>query len=384
MAKRGGKKGFGTVLLRKDTRRWVAELDLGVDASGKRLVWRYSPPADHPEPYADAKTMLARAVAERSRGTDLMSHDQTTADYLAYWLAQSITPNRAPRTLESYEGIVRLHLGPALGTVPIRSLAPTHVVSMFGAMRDRGIGARHQALAFAVLHAALHQAVRWGVVGQNVCDRVDKPKHRTVEKATFTPCQLAAFLVAIRGDRLEALWITAAALGLRSGELTGLRWVDLDGDAIKTAYQLQRIGGEYVLREHKTTRSKRTLPLPPYVAAALKAHRVRQLEERMAAGAKWANSLDLIFATPTGHPLNGSRVSHRFRQIILAAGLPDLDLHDLRRTAGSMLASLGTSAPVIRDLLGHSQLSTTGRYPHSLPSEHVEACNRLGRLLEPP
>lgn len=384
MGRKGGRKGSGSVYVRKDTRRWVASLDLGTDASGKRIVWRYTAADDSPASHADARTQLAHAVVERSRGTDLVPVDQSTAEYLAYWLAQSITPNRAPRTLESYEANIRLHITPVLGAVPIRALSPVHVVSMFGGMRAKGDGPRTQALSFAVLHAALHQAVRWGLVSSNVCDRVDKPKHKAAEKATFTPAQIAAFLRAIQGDRLEALWITAAALGLRRGELTGLRWADLSDAALSTAYQLQRVEGQYVLREHKTIRSKRTLPLPSYVAAALKAHRVRQLEERLVAGPKWANSLDLIFTTPIGNPLNGSRVSERFHQIIVAAGLPDLDLHDLRHTAGSMLASLGTSMPVIRDLLGHSQLSTTDRYLHSLPSEHVEALNRLSRLLETP
>jgi integrase len=380
----GSLKGRGSVYYRKDRKRWVAQLDLGYDEHGKRSLWRYMAPADQPDAYADAKAKLARAIVERGRGVDLVPHDQSTAEYLDYWLEQVVRPGRAPRTLESYSSVVRLHLSPALGKVPIRSLSPVDVVSMFGRMRAKGLGARTQELAYAVLHSALRQAVKWGLTSANVCDRVDKPKYKTVEKATFTPAEVATFLRAIQGDRLEALWIVALALGLRRGEVTGLRWqdVDLAAGVIRSAYQLQRVEGRHVLRKHKTARSKRTLPLSPYVAEALRAHRVRQLEERLRAGERWADTLGLVFTTPVGNPLDGSRVSERFKELIQGAGLPDLDLHDLRHTAGSLLASLGTPAPVIRDLLGHSQLATTDRYLHTQPAEHVEALNRLSRLLE--
>lgn len=369
----GARKGSGTVYVHKASHRYVAELYLGEDEQGKRKVWRFYAPDDSPESYDLAKSQLARAIVERGRGVNLVPERQTVAEYLDFWLGSVVKPGAKPRTYESYEAMIRLHLVPALGSTPLLKLGPPQIHQCLSAMGKT----RNAELGYAVLHAAVEQAVEWGVLAANVVDRVKRPRYKAPEKVPFGPDEAARFLAAIRGDRLEALWIATLALGLRRGEVTGLRWADvrLDRGTVSLAVQLQRLAGAYQLVPLKTQRSRRTLPLPSFVAESLGDHRARQLLE--SSQHPWG----LVFTTREGQPLNGPALSHRFKEMVAAAGLPDLDLHDLRHTAGSLLAATGTSAPVIRDLLGHSQLSTTDVYLHSIPAEHRAALDRLSAVL---
>ncbi len=172
------------------------------------------------------------------------------------------------------------------------------------------------------------------------------------------------------------------ALGLRQGEALGLRWedVDLEHLILRSNVQLQRIDRKYVLCPHKTIRSRRTLPLPPFVAEYLRDHQARMQAERQAA-TEWRNDWNLVFVTETGAPINGTWLTHHFQYLLEQAGLPEIDYHGLRHTTGTFLAYLGVSAPAIRDLLGHTQLSTTDVYLHSIPHKHVEAMCRMDGLL---
>ena len=131
----------------------------------------------------------------------------------------------------------------------------------------------------AVLRRALGQAVKWGVATRNVATLTEPPRVERPEMQVLTPEQARAFLDTVRGDRLEALYSVALALGLRQGEALGLRWQDIDLDAgvLHVRVALQRIHGEKArLVEPKTRQGRRSLPLPPPIVAQLRAHRTRQ------------------------------------------------------------------------------------------------------------
>jgi integrase len=115
--------------------------------------------------------------------------------------------------------------------------------------------------------------------------------------------------------------MTAIGLGLRSGELLALRWSDVDMEAATLAVRHTRNVRTGELAEPKTERSRRTLRLGAELAAALREHRRRQLEERLAAGSRWQDG-DYVFATPLGRSLDANNVRHRFQATLVAAGLP--------------------------------------------------------------
>ncbi len=173
----------------------------------------------------------------------------------------------------------------------------------------------------------------------------------------------------IKADRLEALWLCALTVGLRKGELLGLRWADINFDSgtLTVRQALQRSGGKLTLAEPKTALSRRTVPVPEQTLAALKTRRRTQRGERIAAGASWVDS-GLVFTTYAGGPLEPRNVNRSWYGIRAKVGLDQVRLHDLRHSCASFLLAAGASPRTVMKTLGHSQISLTmNTYAHVLP-----------------
>src|SRR5207237_9579264 len=124
----------------------------------------------------------------------------------------------------------------------------------------------------SVLRAALNQAVRWRMVHYNAAAMVSCPRGTRTEPKVLTPEEARRLPEAASGDRLEALYSVALAMGLRQGEALGLKWSDIDQYAgvLRVRRAAQRIPPQGTqLVETKTARSRRTLVMPPVVINAL-------------------------------------------------------------------------------------------------------------------
>lgn len=223
------------------------------------------------------------------------------------------------------------------------------------------------------------------LVSRNVAALVDAPAvpHRDV--APWTREEAQRFLATAATHRLGALFTVGLALGLRKGEALGLRWedVDLDGKRLTVRHQLQRIRGEgLVLRPPKTARSRRTLPLPEPVIAALKAHRVKQLQERLLSGGRWRET-GHVFTTSIGTPIEPANVNKMFAALVAASGVPKRRVHDTRHWAATVWLAMGVPPRVVMDLLGHSQIATTmDLYGHVLDEDREAAAALMGQALD--
>jgi integrase len=151
---------------------------------------------------------------------------------------------------------------------------------------------------------------------------------------------------------------------------------------VRRALQRRRGGGGgLVFTEPKTKRSKRAIPLPGELAAALEEHRVRQAKERTAAGSLWQDS-GCVFTTPTGTPVDPRNDFRQFRKLLARAGQEPVRLHDLRHTAASLLLAQHVPARVVMEILGHSQIGLTmNTYSHVAPEVSREAAERMARAL---
>ena len=287
-----------------------------------------------------------------------------------------------PKTHASHAQIVRLHLTPALGRHQLAKLAPEHVQAMMNDKLAEGLSPRTVQYARAVLRQALNQALRWGMVARNVATLVEPPKMKRHEIAFLTPDRARAFLEAVRGDRLEALYGVAVALGLPQGEALGLRWRDVDFHAGTLSVRVAlRIAGGLRLVEPKSAESRRTVVMPASVAVVLRAHRDRQAFEQAAAGPRWVDS-GLVFTTPKGTPIDARNVVRHFKTVLAAAGLPDMRWHHLRHTCASLLLAQGVPARTVMEVLGHSQMSLTmNTYAHVMPEMKRDAAAAMDRLL---
>ena len=363
----------GTIFQRKDG-RWVAAVS---GAEGRGRVYRYG------KTRGEAAEKLTKALKAVQDGLPVPGERQTVGQYLETWLDKSAKPSIRPMTYASYACLIHIHLIPELGHVPLAKLSPQQVQALLNRKLASGLAPRRVAMIRGVLRTALNQALRWGLVARNVATLVSPPRAAHFEVRPLDPAQARTFLATVRGDRLEALYTVALALGLRQGEALGLRWDDVDVEAgvLHIRHALQRIDSKLQLVEPKSARSRRTIVLPDVVRDALRAHRVRQAEQRLGVGAEWEET-GFVFTTAFGKPLNDSNVTHMFQRHLARAGLPHQRFHDLRHACASLLLAQGVSPRVVMELLGHSQITLTlNTYSHVLPGLQKQAAAQMDPLL---
>jgi integrase len=225
--------------------------------------------------------------------------------------------------------------------------------------------------------------VRWGYLPRNVAAVADLPKGMTPEMRVWSPEQLRAFLQHVRTDPLYAAWLLLATTGMRRGEVAGLRWTDVDLDAGRVSPRRPRVvvNYEFVVSEPKTAMGRRSLALDPATVAALREHRTRQLEQRLAVGPRWQDS-GLLFTWPDGRPIHPERFTRWFEQYARAAGVPKIRLHDVRHSYATAALAAGVPAKVVSERLGHANIAITmDTYSHVLPGLDAEAAGTVARLI---
>ena len=262
------------------------------------------------------------------------------------------------------------------GHVRLRELSPVHVETALAKLAPT-MSPKSLRNVHIVVRRALGQALRAGLVTRNVASReyVDAPRVPVAEPRALSVEEVHRFLEACRGDRLEALFVTEVGTGLRWGELGGLanEDVDLVAGRLVVRRALVRRDGRYLREEPKTERSKRTMPLTPTVVLALIAHRDRLIAEGFIPTATGP-----VFVNRDGGPLSGSWVTHRFYQLLDAAGIARLPFKNLRTTFASRLFEAGVPDQVIADLLGHTRTYTTKKhYIATTPQAAEQAIEKL-------
>lgn len=415
-------RGEGGISKRSDG-RWMAQADLGWQDGKRRRKTLYG------RTKREVQTKLRETLQRIEHGLPPLPEKETVGEYLRRWLAVKKGHLR-PRSYESYEQTVRLHLLPGLARKRLVKLTPRDVAAWFQTHRAQGGGPRAIQYARSVLRAALNQALCWELVSRNAAALTDPPRHRAREIQPLTPEQAKALLATVAGHRLEALITVALGLGLRRGEALALQWdaVDLDAGVLSVRHTLERAGGDSAARkslaverdrlrsllqaatdrmtrrrleeslaetrlklkafqgavrfaEPKSERSRRTITLPGVVAAALRKHRARQLEERMAAGSRWRES-GLVFTTSIGTAIGTHSLHRTFKALLRRAGLPDIRYHDLRHTAATLLLAQGVDPRTIMETLGHSQISLTlNTYAHVVPALQRTAAAKMDKIL---
>lgn len=349
----------GSIFFHENRRLWCAAISI---EGGNR---RYLYGATRQEV---AKRMSAE-IRNRQQGIAIKSSTVTVGSFLQNWLDEAVRPNVRPWTYKGYEVIVRCHLTPDLGHIPLVKLGPQEVQALINRKREAGLAPKYVQSIRGVLRTALNEGMRWEMVHRNVAALVRVPRSEPKAIRPLSPEDARVLLTAAQSDRLGALYSVALALGLRQGEALGLRWedIDLDRRVLKVENQLQRLDGRLQLVPLKTRTSKRVLPIPPTIVASLVRHQRTQLEERDAAGSRWKET-GLVFTSTVGSGLDGPNVTKSFQRLLLNAGLDHRRFHDLRHSCATLLLAQDVAPRVVMEILGHSQISLTmNTYTHVMP-----------------
>jgi integrase len=283
---------------------------------------------------------------------------------------------------------MRTHVIPAIGALPIGQVTPEHIRAMLTKTAETNVSPTTVAMVRDTLATILQRAVKDRILPYNPVAAVDSVTRAKPKRHVLTPDEARALIRAAAGDPYEALIVLALHEGLREGELLGLTWanVDLEAATLTVAQSLIRVKGEGLQASPpKTAGSAATIPLTASAVAALRAHRVRQLERGIAPAG-------YVFTTEVGTPVSASNFRRRhFHAIAARAGIPTgrlpdgrqgLRIHDLRHGCGTLLISLGVKPKLVQTILRHSRLATTmDLYVHAYDADLREAVASLDRAL---
>lgn len=337
--------------------------------------------------------------------------------YLTYWLSEVIAPNRAPLTHATYETLCRLYIVPGLGNRRLDKLGVRDIQAWLKRTQEtcsccaqgkdarrperrrkccaigRCCGSRPSARTVrdlrTVLRSALNSAIAEELIGRNPATLVKMPSQRKRKKRAWTTEEARAFLESARaeGDRLYAAYALILTLGLRKGEVLGLRWesIDFERHEVTIDQQVQRVRRQLLQRETKTAGSDSELPLPELCAVALRQRCTDQHTEMQRAAQAWngdSPGTGLVFTGKYGAPIDPRTVNRMFARRCVEAGVRNITVHEARKTCATMLVDLEVHPRVVMQILRHAQISVTMEiYAQASSPATREALRRLGESL---
>jgi integrase len=335
----------------------------------------------------DAKKWVNEQQAAINNGTAVIPSNMTVAELMAYWLEHYIRHQKSPKTFVSYEATVRLHIVPPLGKIKVQKLTAAQIQSYCTEMVTEGVGVRTVELAYTNLKQALDQAVRLDLVPKNVASNVTPPRWKPREMEVWSDDEARRFLAVADQSAYGPIWLLALSKGLRKGELLGVRWsdVDLDRGTLRIAQTIGALHGKIVFKGTKNAGSKRAITLRAGVIAALRAHKVQQLERRLKVGEGWQDH-DLVFTAAHGGPIHPDNLDRDFKRLVKLAGVKPIRIHDCRHSYATLALSTGEHVKVVSDTLGHTDISMTLQtYAHVIPAQRVALADKMeSMLLQPP
>lgn len=369
---------YGSITQRGDKYRVC--FDYGVDRSGKRIR-KYRT--------FDTKRDATRAFNEHKvkmdKGTQVLPSEYTFAQWLDYWYKDIILPQIEETTAYGYRGMIENYLKPQLGEIRLQKLTARDIQQYYTWLMDEkelspNTVIKHHNLLTNTLNAAERQEY----ITKNPMRAVSPPKKRQREAKFYTPEQLGTLLDKAVGTRLELPVYICAYLGLRRGELCGLRWsdIDLEHQTITIENTRTQAGKKEIEKGTKTASSTRTLYLPDTLCDMLKAAK----ENQQACRATYKNAYDdndYVIVMEDGKPFRPNYLSELFGKFLADNDLPKIVLHELRHTFASLSNQAGIPAYNIGKALGHSTPATTQKiYTHLLDQTHTQAVEGVAAIAD--
>ena len=366
--------------------------------------------------YKDAERIEREFRADLLRGDAAIPQKLTVKDYLNMWLDDIIRPSRRPSTYENYSYAAR-SISSVLGGIQLAKLTPINIRKYLDVARQK-VKPTTAHNHYAVLNAALKDAVtEYKLIASNPCDFVPAPRKNKPKSGSYTVEQVQRILDLMQNTEIYICVLLGALCGLRRGEMTGLRWQDVDLGA-KRAYirhSLDRMPIEYAKNlppasEHipiwqsvktdsattvlalgptKTEESENSIVLPDCVVIELERIRKEQAWDKENFGEAYKD-LGFICAWEDGSPFDPDFIYKKFHKVLKqynkqlavareeaesqgSAGkeipddLPLLRIHDLRHTAATMMLNANIDIKIVSRTLRHSRSSfTRDVYQHVL------------------
>jgi len=328
---------------------------------------------------------MADAKYEMEHGIYINAQHMTLNTFFETWVSEIKENTVKANTISVYMEIYKIHICPALGKLQVSSINKLMVQRLLNNMSKNGLSANTLAKTKAILYSIFKEAMENRMISYNPCENITIRRDKT-ERRVLSWQEQQLFLEAIQGSRYEMLCILGLSTGLRIGELSGLRWSDINFEektltVERTYIYLHDVKNHQMKDEFhspKTKNSCRTIRLLDSTLSLLVQHKIKQEKEKQAASDTWCpveGGEDLVFTTKSGGPVRGLNVAETLnnyvkkinrKEELLAAKehrepvvFERITPHTLRHTFATRAFESGIPPKVVQQILGHSSLEMT-------------------------
>lgn len=290
----------------------------------------------------------------------------TFREYAERWRADQLHHRRA--TVEQAESRLRLHVYPAIGSMPIANVRRPQVQACVNDMAKK-LAPTTVEVAYGYMATVFKSAVLDGIIGSTPCVKINLPEIARKKVVPLTVAQVERICRNV-SPRYRAAVIVCAATGLRQGELFGLKVAHIEGscDNVILRVEEQVDGGA-----PKTDAGERRVAIGLHASRALWGH-LATYQEGIGG---------YVFSTPRRTRVTRSTAGDVWRAATVGMGLKDRSgWHELRHHHASLLISAGLSVVAVAERLGHRDATETLQtYGHLWPTDHERAVAAVDAAL---
>lgn len=330
----------------------------------------------------EANSVMHRMITEMEENRLTRKSNRTIAEWMDEWLNEYL-PNIEETTRIAYKSKIECYIKPAIGGILITSLRTEHVQRMINDMNSRKLAPKNIRETFNNINAAMKKAVKIRLIPYNPCEAVELPKLKKYRANVYSVDMIHNLLDIAKGTDMYVPVLLLVTVGLRRGELLGLRWEDIDFEKhlIKVRKNLVRGEKGYIIKAPKTESGIRDVSIGDDVVNILKKEHIQYKKDAFAYGSGFQN-LDLVIRQEDGSPFLPDSMTRKWRRFLERNDLPKIRLHDLRHSNATALIQAGVNPRVVQQRLGHSDVNITlNTYTHVLPEMDVEAANKLDDIM---
>ena len=388
MSKRAN--GEGSITFYSSRNCYRGQLTIGIDEKGK---------AKRKSFYGKTK----KEVKEKMDNYKLLNpigaaaiNEYTVATWFNYWIWNIKKRDIKPTTFARYESVYRTHIeGSEIANIPLYKLKLNNIQAYYNKLLDSGTPIATIKQINSKLKTCLDSAEKNNYIEKNYCKLVEIPTDTKEQKIeVFSVDQQKQFAETVKGHKLELLFLTALCTGLRIGEISGLKWSDIDFDKHRltvnrtvTRVALFDKDGkrhyETIEQTPKTSNGFRTVPISPIIFDRLLKHKKQQ--DTIKREIPNFNEYDLIFCDKKGYYINPNSITGAFHRIQNKMNIPKdehIKFHGLRKTFATRLFEKGVPPKTVQTLLGHSDIEITlNIYTQVMENKKVEAINELESIF---
>ena len=337
----------------------------------------------------EAYEELARLKLRFSDHAAISAEKITVVQFLEKWLAH-IRSDVSPRTHERYAEISRNNLAPLLGKIPLQKLQTQNIIAALEKARangrvDQSGGLSPQTVRhiYRILFQAMSQAVRWHMLSRNPLDLVPVPEVQRRLLNIHSLQEASALIQAMEDTQIFVPMLLALLLGLRRGEISALRWkdIDLEAEQLTVSYSVQQMNRSCRLLQIHVPR-QRTVALPRLVMFALRKHQ-SQAQRFLSGQGKTLSKDHFVCSLKDGGMMQPTQITHQWIKQVRATGLSVFRFNDLRHSHAVHLLSLGVHVKVVSERLGHSSVGITAQlYSDAILGAQKDAVSRIDGALQ--